>query len=254
LRAGLTGDALASQTGLSQSKVSRVERGQSLPSVDELQRWASATKTSKDELTELADLVEQVATTATSWRVLHRLGLREKQAEVAGIERQAEAIHVFQPTMVPGLLQIAEYARRVLEISYSPIDVAQAVAVRMERQTILYDQSKRFEFIITEPALHYSPGPADIMPAQFDRLISVTSLPNVELRIIPAAAPGTMPHLHPFVLFEGPETLANVETYSAEVQVRDAEGLERYRHVLGLLREAGISGDAAIRLLTSMQP
>src|SRR4030095_16860754 len=78
LRAGLSGDALAAQTGLSQSKVSRVERGLSLPTVEELRAWATATEATSSELRELVGFVEQVATSATSWRVLHQLGLAEK--------------------------------------------------------------------------------------------------------------------------------------------------------------------------------
>jgi transcriptional regulator with XRE-family HTH domain len=114
LRAGLSGDALAAQTGLSQSKVSRVERGLSLPSVEELRAWATATEATGSELRELAGLVEQVATSATSWRVLHQLGLAEKQQEIAELEQQASQIHTFQPSMIPGLLQTADYARRML--------------------------------------------------------------------------------------------------------------------------------------------
>lgn len=231
---------------MSQSKVSRIERGHSLPSVAELQAWARATGASDDALAELAGLVEQVATTATSWRILHRLGLAEKQREIAEVEREARRIQTFQPTMVPGLLQIADYARRVIAMSYQPGDVAAAVAARIERQSVLYDQTKRFEFLVTEGALGWQPGNMDMRP-QHHRLLSIASLPNVVFSVVPRG-PGSMPLLHPFVVFElSAETLVTVETYSAELQVRDAADVARYREVWERLREGAVGGEEWIR-------
>jgi transcriptional regulator with XRE-family HTH domain len=231
LRAGLSGDQLAAQTGLSQPKVSRIETGKSLPSVDEVRAWAGATGASQDELTQLAGLLESLATSTTSWRILHRLGLAETQREIAELERQAKRLLTFQPVMVPGLLQIADYARRVIEMAYQPGDVAKAVAARMERQSILYDQTKQFEFLVTESALRWWPGPADMMRAQLDRLLSVASLPNVTLSIVPLGE-ASIPFLHPFVIWElKAEALVTAETYSVELTVQDPVDVERYREV-----------------------
>lgn len=230
-KAGLTGEQLASRTGLSQPKVSRIENGRSLPSLEEVRVWATATGASAQELTELAGLVEQVATSATSWRILHRLGLADKQREIAALERQATCIRTFQPVMVPGLLQIADYARRIIEMAYQPGDVGRAVAARLERQGVLYDQTKQFEFLITEGALRWRPGPATLMRPQLDRLISVASLPNVKLLLAPLGE-ARIPFLHPFVVWElEDETIVSVETYSAELWVHESADVERYLEV-----------------------
>jgi transcriptional regulator with XRE-family HTH domain len=226
LRAGLSGDALAARLGLTQSKISRVETGRSLPNLGEVRKWAAATKASNEELRELASLVEQVATTTVSWRILHQLGLAEKQREIADLERHALHIQTFQPTMIPGLLQTADYARHVIELAYQPGNIAQAVAARVDRQTVLYDTSKRFDFLLTEGALKWEPG--TVMDAQRDRLQSVSTMPNVTLSVTTAA----YPYLHPFVIWQlEDETLVTVETYSAELQVRETEDVERYFEV-----------------------
>ena len=216
-----------------------------MPSTSELADWCRLTGASAEEMQELVDLVQHILDTAnqaTSWRILHRLGLTEKQREIAELERSAHTIHVFQPVMVPGLLQIAEYARRTMSMGYivGTSDIAQAVAARMERQSILYDTGKSFEFVITEGALRWWPGPADLMRAQLDRLVSVASMPNVKLSIVPfGEAP--MPFLHPFVIFHlEAEALVTVETYGLELQVREEADLERYRHVWQVLREAAL--------------
>ena len=229
-RAGLTGEQLAGQTGLSQPKVSRIETGRSLPNLEEVRAWTRATGASEEELGELAGLLEQLATSATSWRILHRLGLAGKQQEIQELERQASRITTFQPVMVPGLLQTADYARRVIETAYQPGDIGRAVAGRLERQAILYDQAKRFDFLITESALRWRPRGVDMRP-QLDRLMSVASLPNVTLAVVPQGE-ALIPHLHPFVMWELEEgTVVSVETYSAELWVREAADVARYQEV-----------------------
>ena len=229
-RAGLSGDALAKASGLSQSKISRVETGRSLPSVEEVRAWATATDATPEELTELAALVEQVATTATSWRVLQRLGLVERQREIADLESQANRILTFQPVVIPGLLQIADYARRVMAMGYAGEADPRAVAARLERQSILYEESKQFEFLITEGALRWRPGDMNMRP-QMDRLISAANLTNVTLGIVPFDAAPTI-FMNQFVLWELPdEALVTVETYSAELTVTEAHDLARYREV-----------------------
>jgi hypothetical protein len=178
---------------------------------------------------------------------VNRLGLAPRQREIAELEKSAHTIRTFQPVMVPGLLQIADYARRVMEMTYtaSP-DIPAAVAVRMERQTILYDQSKQFEFIVTEAALRWRPGPAELMRAQLDRLASVGSLPNVALSLVPLGET-PIPLLHPFVVFElEGEALVTVETYSTELQLHDTQDIDRYRQVLNQLRQAAVPDTAAV--------
>jgi transcriptional regulator with XRE-family HTH domain len=252
-RAGLTGEQLASQTGLSQPKVSRIETGRSLPNLKEVRAWAQATGASEEELGELAGLLEQLATSATSWRILHRLGLAGKQQEIQELEQQARRITTFQPVMVPGLLQIADYARRVIETAYQPGEVARAVAARLERQSILYDQTKRFDFLITEAALRWWPGPAAMMQAQLDRLISVASLPNVTLAVAPQGE-AQIPYLHPFVIWElEEETIVSVETYSAELWVREAADVTRYREVWGRASQGAVGPSRLAEMATELR-
>lgn len=256
-RAGLSGDQLAAQAGLSQSKVSRIETGRSLPSASDLEVWGRLTGASHEELQELAASVQDILSSteqATSWRILHRLGLTEKQREIAELERLATKLQVFQPVMVPGLLQIADYARRVMSMGYivGESDIARAVATRTERQSILYDTSKSFEFVITEGAMRWRPGPPELMRPQLDRLVSVASMPNIRLSVVPLGE-ASMPFLHPFVIFEMEgETLVTAETYTSELQVREAHDLERYRQVWSALTATAKTGEEALDLIRGL--
>ena len=214
----------------------------------EVERWAEVTRASRDELAELAALVEQVATQAVSWHTLHRLGLSSKQQAIAELEARVSTIRVFQPVAVPGLLQIPEYARLVMQMGYSGESVTdEAVMARLERQRILYDLEKRFEFVITEGALRFTVGPPEVMLAQYDRLLSVAGLPNVELGILPLARPAPVPYMHAFQRFG--DELVSVETYTAELQVSEARELARYAQVFDTLREAAEAATEALRRL-----
>jgi transcriptional regulator with XRE-family HTH domain len=254
-RAGLSGADLARLLGTNQPRISRIETGRSVPSVEDVRAWAEATNATPEEVAQLGDLVRRLATEATSWRILHRLGLTQRQREIAELERASTAILVFQPTMVPGLLQIADYARRVMAQGNpsSQTDLAAAVAERMERQTILYDQRKRFEFIITEGALRWRPGPSELMAAQLDRLISVASLPNVSMGILTFEQEAPDAYLHPFVVFElDDDALITVETLSAELQVNEPEEIAVYRRSLERYRAAALWGGEAARAIREL--
>jgi transcriptional regulator with XRE-family HTH domain len=237
---------------VSQPKVSRIETGKSVPTLSDIEAWTQATNAPPEKIAELATLLDQIATEARSWRLVNRMGLAPRQREIAELEQASHTICVFQPVMVPGLLQIAEYARRVMKMAYVAENVPAAVAARMERQRILYDQGKRFEFIVTEGALRWRPGPVEMMRAQLDRLMTVASLPNVTLLLVPLGET-PIPLLHPFVLFElEDEALVTAETYSTELQLHDAQDIDRYREVLDQLRGAATPDPSAmIRALSA---
>ena len=260
-RAGLSGADLARILNTNQPRISRIETGRSVPSLDDVRAWAEATNATPEEVAELGGLVQRLATEATSWRILHRLGLTQHQRELGELEQAARGIVVFQPTMIPGLLQIADYARRAMSQGnpLSQADMAQAVRERLERQSVLYDQTKHFEFLLTEAALRWRPGPTELMRAQYDRVISVASLPNVSIGVLMLDQEAPDAFLHPFVLFElDDEAVVTVETYSAEMQVNDPQEVAVYRRTLDRFRETARWGDQAIEtirsLITSFSP
>lgn len=189
-QSGLTGSELAARIGVSQSKISKIETGQLTPSVADITRIAEALGVSVEVRDELLDRANFLLAEATSWRLLHRRGVKAVQDEIRDLERRASEIRLFQPLLVPGLLQTAEYARQILHsASLAPIDdVAEGVAARLERQRILYDTTKTFTFVIMQAALHHQFGSPTDMLAQLDRILSIETLKNVSIGIIPFEA------------------------------------------------------------------
>ena len=58
-------------------------------------------------------------------------------------------------------------------------DLDEAVAVRMNRQQVLYRRDKRFHVVLEEQALRTWFGTAEMQLGQLDRLLALMSLPNV---------------------------------------------------------------------------
>ncbi|HLI77791.1 MAG TPA: DUF5753 domain-containing protein, partial [Acidobacteriaceae bacterium] len=172
-------------------------------------------------------------------------------------------LRTFQSSVVPGILQTAEYARRVLSFFHTPFadgDVAAAVAGRLNRQLALYEADKQFSFLLTEAALRWRPGPVELQLAQLDRIASVSTLDNVSVGVIPLGVQATTLLTHAFVIYDGPheqDTRVSVETIHAHLVVKSTGDVALYRQRWELLNAMAISGGEArefiIGLLTDLR-
>lgn len=134
----------------------------------------------------LSVLLEQVATSATSWRILHRLGLAERQEEIADLESRAQAHSNPSARHDPGTVTDGRLRPPDADTCF-PGATAPDIQARLERQSILYEAAKRFDFIITEAALRWSP-PGVNLNAQLSYVSSMQTLPDVSIRMLPTGA------------------------------------------------------------------
>jgi len=253
--AGLTTYALKDQLGWSQSKVTRIENGRVLPTAEDAERWAEATGATELVREELSQLAYAAWTETRTWRASHRKGLAVRQMEMSEMERSASEICHFQPSAIPGLLQAEGYARRVLTIgdvtNRGGIDAA--VKARMARQGILREPGRRFEYILTEGALRWRPGPKSMMTEQLGKLLASASLADVTLRIIPFDREARTWYSQGFTIYrlpDGPRVL--VEGYAKEETFFDPRDVEIYEQTFTLLRESALSGEAAAEFARSV--
>jgi transcriptional regulator with XRE-family HTH domain len=251
---GLSEEAIARAVGSSQSAVSRMQTGSAPVSLPVVLAWAAAASATEDETAELRRLLDQAIAQVTPIR--HDLSAEEftegQHRVKMDFEATSNAISSFQPFFVPGLLQTAAYARQVFA-TFRPAETLDTdVAARLDRQPILYNPSRRFEFIMTEAALRWHAGPADVLPPQLDRIISVATLASVKVRVIPADAVWRTAPICAFTLYEerGEEApTATVETHS---QREETEDVKPYRDELELLRQSALAGDDAVEFIRAM--
>lgn len=258
LLAGLSGREIAAHVGMGQASVSRIENGQQVPSLPETMAWANAVGATPEQHSALTALVEAALNEVETWRARMRTeGLPAMQIDVRELEATANTLHVFQPTIVPGLLQTAEYARQVFTLSdvVGGGDYAGAVAARIERQQILYDKHRHFEFLLTETALRWRPGSA-VLAAQLDRVASIATLDNVEVAVIPTNADMRAIPWCGFILYEDRvgdgQPFVTLETPHARLTVSDPGDVEIYGQQLALLRTSAVRGASALSLLAKL--
>jgi len=250
-QAGLSGDALAAILGRSQTSISRAEMGQRKVSPDEIAKWAEATGAGQGETERLLRLGRDARAVVSSWWDVHAGGMARRQQEIAGLEASSTRVCNYQ-LFVPGLLQTSDYARQALTLAdvSGQGGVAAAVAARMHRQEVLYDEARRFDYVLPESALRWRFVGAAGMRAQADRLLSVDSLPNVTIAVLPFAA--ELPGLPTsgFVIYERPdEPLVLIETLTDELLFGDDREVTAYRGSFARMTAAAVTGDEAHELI-----
>ncbi len=256
---GLSIRDLTERAGLSsKGRTSRIELAQALPTLSEITAWADATNAAPDTRARLQQLAAAAHTTVASFR--RTIGdRRHLDDSVLDEETAARRLITVQSAVVPGLLQTAEYTRRLLPL-VDPTerqDIGEFVASRLRRQEALYNQDKRFEYIITESALRCPVGDAPVMAAQYDRLANLSTLHNVRIGLLPAAhtpaavamanfdihAPDPDDDTTAYVLLELPHGL---------VTLHDPDDVAVYLDLLRKLATPALHDDAARAFLTTL--
>ncbi|AZS73920.1 hypothetical protein DDE74_25920 [Streptomyces lydicus] len=240
--AGLSGDRLAARCNISQSKVSRIENAKVRPSLVDIEQILKALDASPEVVAEVARLARIANTEWRNLRELRRKGLGTRQAELKALEASSTSMRYFLLSMVTGLLATPEYVRASL--ANSPVDTSKAVAGKLERQAILYDQSKRFTFLLTEQAVRWPVVPPLALAEQIDRLGSLTHLPNVHLGVIPVGSPThTTTPMNTFTVYDS--SLATVETITGSLVLRDSRDVKSYLDAFAAYEECALFGDRA---------
>lgn len=251
--ANLSGRQLAELLSWPASKVSKLENGRQTPSDDDIRVWTRATGSEAEAEALLASL-HTLEVQHAEWRRILHAGIRPRQNELADLDQRTRLFRVFECTVIPGLLQTAEYARirlaegiRVFKLTN---DINEAVQGRIQRQEILYRPDKRFHFVLTEAALRIRLCSPEVMLGQLDRLIPLSALPNVKLGIIGFQTQYATSPWHGFWMYDADRVL--VETYSAALTLAQPPEIELYARVFDELAAVASYGRAARAIINGV--
>jgi transcriptional regulator with XRE-family HTH domain len=256
--AGLSGRQIADTIGVSQSTVSRIERGDSVPSIRQVNTWTEAAGASDDKRALLASLAEIAVNEVTTHRArLAEGGLAAVQDSVHDLEQTARMLRHFQPGIIPGLLQTAEYARRILTFADPAADIGQAIAARLARQQSLYEPGRSCVLLLTEAALRFRPpGPREVLTGQLDHLAATVTLEAISFGVIPADAEMHAIIRCGFILYEDriddQPPFAFVETPHASLTASDPADVAVYQSQLEAFRRSAVYGTEAIDIVRSI--
>jgi transcriptional regulator with XRE-family HTH domain len=251
--AGLTGRALAAAAGWHEAKVSKIEHGRQSPSEKDLSYWCALCGCA-DQLPDLIATVRHIEAMYVEWRREMRTGQRRLQESFASLWEGTRRFRIYESGLIPGLFQTADYAAAIIKHNIkrfkTPNDLEEALAVRMERQKVLYSGDRRFVIVLEEQALRTRVGDEQTMAGQLDRLLAVMGLQRVSLGIIPAMAERHAWPCEGFWIYDDNRVI--VETRSAVLTITPPREIAVYADVFERLQRSAVYGEAARNVINSV--
>ncbi|MEL3944518.1 Scr1 family TA system antitoxin-like transcriptional regulator [Streptomyces sp. LNU-CPARS28] len=247
-QAGLSGVRLAARCNMSQSKISRIEGNKLRPSLVDVEQILNALNASPAIAAEVMAIARIAQTEWQDRKALHRKGLDKKQLELAGLEAATTDFRYFLLSMTTGLLATPDYIRESIA-NAPPTQQAKAVAMKLERQAVLLDRSKRFTFLLTEQAVRYPLVSSDAMAMQIDRLASLALQANIRIGILPMGVKYSSTPLSTFTIYD--DRLATIETDLGAAVFRDPKDVSTLLNRFTAYEAHATVGDEARELLTT---
>jgi transcriptional regulator with XRE-family HTH domain len=247
--AGLSASAAARAIGISQPRISRIEGGKFVPKDSEIRALAKLYRAPADTRTALLQAARDLRDETLPARVVILRGGWKLQARFGRIERASAEVCVYQPALIPGLLQIPDYARLVFadggEMTGEELD--KAVAERVARADVL-ESDREFTLVVAEGALRWQAGSPEIMLRQLGRLTEVIATrPNVRFGVIPQSAPAEVFTTHGFSLYDRRTVIVGVRTGTSFIS--DPRDVAEYSKLFGDLEALAVFGERAVPVI-----
>ncbi|MGI5262479.1 helix-turn-helix domain-containing protein [Streptomyces angustmyceticus] len=163
------------------------------------------------------------------------------------LETSATSLRSYEPQLIPGLLQTADYAHKVISAMRMDLDAKQIdalVTVRMNRQALLDgENAPKLWAVIDEAAIRRMSGSPEVLKSQLERLLEVEPRTNITLQLLPFDT-GFHPGLYgSFMLMGFPEPNPDVvwvENLTNSVYFEGSEDVGRYTEVFDHLRATAL--------------
>jgi hypothetical protein len=192
----------------------------------------------------------------TGWWQSYGDAMFDNKDLYVALEQAALRITSFQLTLLPGIVQTADYRRTIArtyvpELSIEEID--RHVELLIKRQARHLESSDRFilEVVLGEAVLRNHIGGAAVMAAQLRELVRLSKRGNVMIRIVPLTTGDYLGlQVGSFVLLEFPKHLnptlteppvVYVESYTGALYLDKPEEIEQYRRALSLIESAALN-------------
>lgn len=260
-RARLTGKDVSTRFGWSEAKLSRIENGLARVKSEDLDGFLDLYEVSGPRRAELVALAQES----------REAGPLEALADVPGphlqvmqTESEAEAMWVWEPQVVPGLLQTEDYTRALLQLwpavfARPTAEVERRVETgRLRQRALMRTPPLELSFVIDESVLLRRFASQSVMQAQLAYLAEISERPHIELRILPldgSQVVGTgafnyfrFPSVHGVPL---PDTVAFEHLQGTEF-IDNEQQVNMYRILFIALRENSLSAKASRDTLMRM--
>ncbi|MCX4745981.1 helix-turn-helix transcriptional regulator [Kitasatospora sp. NBC_01287] len=184
---GLSRKQLGDALGLSSAIIQRLETGRNIIKVHDVNSWVAQFGLDPATTTSLRAMAKE--SKEHGWWAEE--DVHPQFGALVEAERLARRIQNWEPNILPGLLQTAEYTKAVISGERFllkddvPLPLDKALARAERRKLVLFaEDSPEGWFIIGESALRMRVGNADLMRAQVQHLIEVCENKNVRIQVL----------------------------------------------------------------------
>jgi transcriptional regulator with XRE-family HTH domain len=173
-------DALAAKLGFDRTVIAKAETGERPPTDDVMAAWCVACGLDDALFGRLTVLARRGDGPIPTWF-----------EDWLRAEGEAQSLRIWSPTLIPGLLQTAEYARALFlaeqtDISDDAIDAL--VAARRHRRSI-FDRADPADVVVVldEAVLHRLIGSPQVMHDALVHLAELSQRPYLVVQVVPAS-------------------------------------------------------------------
>ncbi|WP_432072381.1 helix-turn-helix domain-containing protein [Streptomyces wuyuanensis] len=243
---GMTAEEVADRLLVSQSKISRLENGRRSISQRDVRDLCGVYEVEDHRV---VDSLMQMAKDSRQQGWWHAFGDIPYSVYI-GLETDAASLRVYEPQIVPGLLQTREYAEALITgaLPETPSsDVEKRVQVRVRRQErIASDESPlRLWAVVDEAALRRVVGNKEMMREQLEHLVEQSQLPHVTVQVLPfnmGAHPGITGH---YAILEFPDasdsSVVYIEGVTSDLYLEKANDVHKYTVMYEHLRAQALN-------------
>lgn len=180
----------ARQVGLTQSKLSRLEKGEGPPlDPKAAAAYAAAAGATPKQTARLVELAELNTATHQLPRAVMLRNAHVVQARIRDYVRAAGYVWSWTSDAVPAVLQTREWTQAMLDGDGEGDPGPEWWAARDEHVALLADTSRPWRLLLAEGALRWIVGSRSVQAALIGHIIELSRLDHVEVGVIDLATP-----------------------------------------------------------------
>lgn len=254
---GMTAEEVAERLLVSQSKISRLENGRRSISQRDVRDLCGVYEVEDHRI---VDSLMQMAKDSRQQGWWHSFGDIPYSVYI-GLETDAASLRVYDPQVVPGLLQTRPYAEALITGALpetTPADIEKRVQVRMRRQERVAapENPLRLWTVLDESALRRVVGTRALMREQLEHLVEQSQLPHVTVQVIPFEM-GAHPGLNgQYAILEFPDasdsSVVYIEGVTSDLYLEKANDVQQYSVMYEHLRAQALNVEQSRQLIADI--
>ncbi|SPF04368.1 helix-turn-helix domain-containing protein [Streptomyces sp. MA5143a] len=254
---GMTAEEVAERLLVSQSKISRLENGRRSISQRDVRDLCGVYEVEDQRV---VDSLMQMAKDSRQQGWWHAFGDVPYSVYI-GLETDAASLRVYDPQVVPGLLQTRPYAEALIAGALPetmPGDIEKRVQVRMRRQERISapESPLRLWTVLDEAALRRVVGNRSLMREQLEHLVEQSQLPHVTVQVIPFDL-GAHPGLNgQYAILEFPDasdsSVVYIEGVTSDLYLEKPADVQKYSVMYEHLRAQALNVDQSRQFIADI--